>query len=115
MNENSWWYEEDYWKEKHLREEQSKLFDDGYFIVKRPKNVIHTESSKEANDKLYRDYYDRGIAVWTTKDGKELDIEDMTNNHVINTYNFLQRKTDKTEFTGTWIKIFELEKERRGL
>lgn len=36
-----------------------------------------------------------GTIVWTTKEGQEIPIKDMTTSHLINTYNMLLRKTAK--------------------
>jgi hypothetical protein len=40
----------------------------------------------------YRAALARGEKVWRTQDGRIIEIAKMTNSHLINTYNFLQRK-----------------------
>lgn len=50
--------------------------------------------------------------VWTTKDGKQIPIEEMTTSHIQNTIAFIKR-TDETDLYLPWIKVFERELERR--
>lgn len=51
--------------------------------------------------------------VWTTKDGQEIPVEDMTTSHIRNTIAFIER-TDKTDLYLPWVKVFKAELKRRG-
>lgn len=35
------------------------------------------------------------MAIWTTKEGKELEIKDMSNSHLINTIRYIKRRLDE--------------------
>lgn len=51
--------------------------------------------------------------VWTTKDGEQIPVEEMTTSHIQNTIAFIKR-TDRTDMYLPWIRVFENELERRG-
>lgn len=51
--------------------------------------------------------------VWTTKDGTQIPVEDMTTSHIQNTIAFIKR-TDQTDMYLPWVEVFEEELERRG-
>lgn len=36
--------------------------------------------------------------IWTTKDGKNIPIKDMDNNHLVNTINMLLRQREEAEY-----------------
>ena len=38
-----------------------------------------------------------GFIIWTTKDGKNIPIKDMDNNHLVNTLNMLLRQREEAE------------------
>jgi hypothetical protein len=38
-----------------------------------------------------------GFIIWTTKDGKNISIKDMDNNHLVNTINMLLRQREEAE------------------
>lgn len=38
-----------------------------------------------------------GFIIWTTKDGKNISIKDMGNNHLVNTINMLLRQREEAE------------------
>ena len=38
-----------------------------------------------------------GFIIWTTKDGKNIPIKDMNNNHLVNTINMLLRQREEAE------------------
>ncbi len=50
--------------------------------------------------------------VWTTKDGEQIPVEEMTTSHIQNTIAFIKR-TDQTDMYLPWIRVFEHELERR--
>ena len=85
-----------------------------------PNGIIHEK--KPANyseelkpEKMIDDFLKRGVAIWVTKEKEEINVCDMDDNHIINTYKFLLKKNSDDEIIKTWIKIFELELEERNL
>lgn len=56
--------------------------------------------------------YNRGVLKWETKDGNKININDMTDKHIMNTIDFLKRKEQKP-FVLEWIKILMFELEQR--
>lgn len=59
-------------------------------------------------DRVMSDY-DSGLFTWTTRDGKEMEIKDMTDDHVKNTLNMLNRSKSSDEYTEALQIIFEKE------
>ena len=39
-----------------------------------------------------------GFIIWTTKDGRNIPIKDMDNNHLVNTLNMLLRQKEEAEY-----------------
>lgn len=39
-----------------------------------------------------------GFIIWTTKDGRNISIKDMDNNHLVNTINMLLRQREEAEY-----------------
>ncbi len=58
------------------------------------------------------DLYNQDRLYWKTKDGDEMLVTDMGNNHIKNSLKFLLRQEDSNQ---EWIEILELEIERRGI
>ena len=59
-------------------------------------------------DRVMSDY-DSGLFTWTTRGGKEIKIKDMTDDHVKNTLNMLNRSKSSDEYTEALQIIFEKE------
>ena len=67
--------------------------------------IMDYESYVYARDEAIR----RGI--WTQRDGTEIDVRDMTRNHILNTIAMLQRNGGFR--SNSWINRFEKELENR--
>ena len=50
--------------------------------------------------------------VWTTKDGREIPVEEMTTSHIKNTIALLERNNCDDMYTP-WITVFHKELQRR--
>lgn len=50
--------------------------------------------------------------VWTTKDGMEIPVEEMTTSHIKNTIAYIERK-DKYDLYEPWLRVFRAELESR--
>ena len=50
--------------------------------------------------------------VWRTKDGRELNVSEMSERHIKNTINYI-RRNDPVDVMYPWIKVFEEELKRR--
>jgi hypothetical protein len=50
--------------------------------------------------------------VWTTKDGREIPVEEMTTSHIQNTIALLERNNCDDMYTP-WITVFHKELQRR--
>ena len=59
-------------------------------------------------DRVISDY-DSGLLTWTTRDGKKLNIKDMTDDHVKNVLNMLNKSESSDEYTEALQIIFEKE------
>lgn len=51
------------------------------------------------------------MGIWTTKDGRQIPVEEMTTRHIKNTIAYLKRLDD--EVYELWIDVFEEELNRR--
>ena len=51
------------------------------------------------------------MGIWTTKDGRQIPVEEMTTSHITNTIAYLKRLDD--EVYEPWIDVFEEELKRR--
>ena len=67
--------------------------------------IMDYESYVQARDEAIR----RGI--WTQRDGTEIDVRDMTRNHILNTIAMLKRNGGFR--SNSWIRRFEKELEDR--
>jgi hypothetical protein len=61
------------------------------------------------------DEYQKGLLCWSTKDGDDILIKDMTDNHIINSKNLLEKAVYNDTEILTWIKIFNEEINKRKL
>lgn len=46
---------------------------------------------------LWLRQHNSGFIIWTTKNGKNISIKDMDNNHLVNTFNMLLMQREKAE------------------
>lgn len=117
-------YKRDYWIKTYDEAIESfkatdsfvKLYNEGWVS---PSGLIHSERPDNYNepvspDKLMKDFMTRGVAIWITQDKRELNVSEMEDEHIINTYHFLLRKS-RNDVEDTWFKIFKLEAEERSL
>ena len=80
--------------------------------LKQEAEANHEEAElKCAIDDLHRKY-NRCALKWETKDGNRINIDNMTDKHLMNAINFLKRKEQKP-IVSEWIKILMFELERR--
>ena len=61
----------------------------------------------------YDDYDDTDYSIWTTKSGQEIPVIKMTDSHLINTINFINRNANPT--TEKWFDTLRNEAIRRKL
>lgn len=47
--------------------------------------------------------------IWTQRDGTEISLKDMTDTHIQNCINMLERKQYKSDIVYAWIKRFKEE------
>lgn len=50
--------------------------------------------------------------VWTTNNGEQIPVEDMTTRHIQNTIAYIKR-VDEIDMYLPWVKVFETELTRR--
>jgi len=62
--------------------------------------------------KKLEENYKLGILRWTTREGEGILLQKMTDEHVMNTIEFLKKK-DKNEIRNKWIQLLEYEFEKR--
>ena len=56
---------------------------------------------------------DANAGIWTTRDGRDIAVRDMTTSHIRNTIRFLEQRNAFDMFLP-WITVFENELKRRG-
>ena len=66
----------------------------------------------DVEEEMLRIEKEAEYGVWTTKDGTQIPVEDMTTSHIRNTIAFIKR-TDQTDMYLPWVEVFEEELERR--
>lgn len=59
--------------------------------------------------------YQQGKLEWFTKEGKGILVENMTDNHVLNTRHFIIHKNTDKQYLKEWIIIFTVEAKKRNL
>ena len=69
---------------------------------------------RDIDEKLkeLEEYYKLGILRWVTKEGEQILLQKMTDEHVMNTIEFLKKK-DKSEIRNKWIQLLGYEFEKR--
>lgn len=50
--------------------------------------------------------------IWATRDGRKINVCDMSNAHIKNVINYIQRN-DKTDMMLPWVIVFENELNKR--
>ncbi len=65
------------------------------------------------------DLYITGILYWTTKNSKEILVQDMETSHVTNSLNMIKRRPSKDDgceaYSMMWIKILDIELKKRAI
>ena len=59
------------------------------------------------------DYDETNYSIWTTKSGQEIPVIKMTDSHLINTINFINRNAN--ESTEKWFDTLVIEANKRKL
>jgi len=47
-----------------------------------------------------------GTPIWTTRDGREIPVTEMTDSHLVNTYKWLKRQRDTATKYASFIQTF---------
>ena len=63
---------------------------------------------------LLREYL-KGKLKWLNKETEELLVEDMTNQHIINSKDYLVKKNTNNQSLLEWIDIFNMEIKKRNI
>lgn len=54
------------------------------------------------------------LRIWTTKDGRRINVKNMTLDHLVNAKEYLKKSSRKSELKAKWIDLFTKQIKKRS-